>query len=184
MKKFFLFIAVAFVTLLAGCATSGNDAFIAAHKSANEARATEIAAKARADSDRSMAIASVAKGCPDASCRGMAMMALMQIGTAAGNAAQAAAPVIAAPVNEALEFVKAVVPAALTAGVQGYGIWANTALGVVNSNNALAARKNDNAMITTVSTTGTNAVAATAGSAFGVLGGVASEAMAAIPPAK
>ena len=126
MKKLLTVLAV---IALAGCASGGNQAYQAAHESASKRGIAEATARADADKTLALAVASAAKGCESDVCRMGAMLTFANMKAAAGAAIQSAAPVIQAPVNEALEFAKILVPAAV-------GIHANylgAVLGIVNS---------------------------------------------------
>jgi hypothetical protein len=131
MKKL---IALFAVIALSGCATGGNQAYTAAHEAASKRGIAEAQARAESDKTLALAVASAGKGCVEDMCRGMAMMALMSMKAAAGTAIQSAAPAIAAPVNEALEWAKVLVPAATGA----YTAYLGTALGIVNSTKGAA----------------------------------------------
>lgn len=131
MKKLLTLIAI---IALSGCATGGNQAYQAAHKSAADRGIAE--ANARADSDKTLAlaVASAAKGCESDVCRMGAMLTFANMKAAAGSAIQSAAPVIAAPVNEALEWAKVIVN-----GATGlYGLRVNGAIGLVNATRGAA----------------------------------------------
>jgi hypothetical protein len=143
MKKLLALFAV---VALAGCATGGNQAYTAAHESASKRGIAE--AQARADSDKTLAlaVASAGKGCVEDMCRGMAMMALMSMKAAAGAAIQSAAPVIQAPVNEALEFAKILVPAAVGMHANHLG----AVIGIVNSTKGAADKDIANIGITSI----------------------------------
>jgi hypothetical protein len=62
------------------------------------------------------------------------MLTFANMKAAAGSAIQSAAPAIAAPVNEALEWAKVLVPAATGA----YTAYLGTALGIVNATKGAA----------------------------------------------
>jgi hypothetical protein len=131
MKKLLALFAV---IALAGCATGGNQAYQAAHKSAADRGIAEANARAKSDETLALAVASAGKGCVEDMCRGMAMMALMSMKAAAGSAIQSAAPVIQAPINEGLEWAKVIVN-----GATGlYGLRVNAAIGLVNATRGAA----------------------------------------------
>lgn len=129
-----LIVAALAVFALTGCAgMGGNEAYTNAHRAAADSRTAESNNRAKAESDRSLAAASMAKACKDDVCRAMGFMALMQFG---GNtpAVATAAPVIAPPVNEALEVTKTLINGALGF----YGIRVNGAIGLVNATRGAA----------------------------------------------
>mgnify|MGYP000340761147 CR=1 FL=1 len=126
MKKLLALLAV---IALAGCATGGNQAYTAAHEAASKRGIAEAQTRAKSDETLALAVASAAKSCESDVCRMGAMLTFANMKAAAGSAIQSAAPAIAAPVNEVLEFAKILVPAAV-------GIHANhlgAVLGIVNS---------------------------------------------------
>lgn len=129
-----LFLTLLAVLALAGCANGGNQAYQAAHESASKRGIEE--AKARADSDKTLAlaVASAAKGCESDVCRMGAMLTFANMKAAAGAVVQSAAPVIQAPVNEALEWAKVLVPGAITMHANHLG----AVLGIVNSTKGAA----------------------------------------------
>jgi hypothetical protein len=131
MKKL---IALFAVIALSGCATGGNQAYTAAHEAASKRGIAEAQARAESDKTLALAVASAAKSCESDICRAMAMLTFANMKAAAGSAIQSAAPAIAAPVNEALEFAKILVPAATGA----YTAYLGTALGIVNSTKGAA----------------------------------------------
>ena len=133
MKKLLLTLILS-VLALTGCASGGNQAFTAAHKSAADRGIAEAQSRQKADETLALAVASAGKGCEADLCRGMAMMALMSMKAAAGAAIQSAAPVIQAPVNEAVEVFKDITKTAL--GL--YGLRINGALGLVNATRGAA----------------------------------------------
>lgn len=120
MKRFLTSILLAAVAVLTGCASPDYQAYAKAHESAQVERSKALAAIAASGSDT----AKVA-----------AVMAL----TLGGQQSTLAAP--RDPWDRALQAIGIVAP--LT--VQAYGINKQTALGVVQSNNALAASKDANA---------------------------------------
>jgi hypothetical protein len=124
-----IFAITALAAVLTGCATSSNEAYVAAHRSANESRVSEAAAKTMLDTQRAKAIAQMAAACTDAGCLGMALMAMGQVGQTYGAPATAPAPVIAAPVNEITEFVKTVGNIV----VPVYSLWSGAVSGIVNA---------------------------------------------------
>lgn len=132
MKKILL--ALTTVVILAGCASGGNQAYQAAHEAQAKTRSTEALARADADKTLAMAVASTGKACTEDMCRGMAMMALMSMKAAAGAAIQSAPAVIQAPVNEALEWAKILVPGAITAHANHLG----AVVSIVNSTKGAA----------------------------------------------
>lgn len=113
---------------LSGCATNSNDAYIAAHQSANEWRANETKARVDLDSAKAKAIALMAVGCMDSGCLGMAMMSMSQLGKTEA-VINTPAPTIAAPVNEFTDFIKTVGNIA----VPIYSLWSGAVTGVVNA---------------------------------------------------
>jgi hypothetical protein len=122
------FITLLAMFLIAGCATNGNDAFVAAHRSQAEARSNEAGVKAKVDAERVNAISEIAKTCQDVGCKAMAMMSITYAGqsqTSAPPPAQA----IAAPVNEFVDGLKSVAKTAL----QAYGLRLDFAAKVVDS---------------------------------------------------
>jgi PBP1b-binding outer membrane lipoprotein LpoB len=136
MKKLFLtLIACVFALFLTGCAgMGGNDAYAAAHKSYADTRTAESNNRAKAESDRALAAASMAKQCKEDVCRALGFMAIMQMGGSAQAAVATPAPVIAPPVNEAVEIFKDITKTA----VGLYGIRVNGALGLVNATRGAA----------------------------------------------
>jgi hypothetical protein len=140
-----LFLTIVF-SILSGCASGGNQAYTAAHKSAADRGIAE--AQARADSDKTLAlaVASAAKGCESDVCRMGAMLTFANMKAAAGAAIQSAAPVIQAPVNEALEWAKLVVPAAVGMHANHLG----AVLGIVNSTKGAADKDIANIGITSI----------------------------------
>lgn len=131
MKKLLALFAV---IALAGCASGGNQAYTAAHEAASKRGIAEANARAESDKTLALAVASAAKGCESDVCRMGAMLTFANMKAAAGAAIQSAAPAIAAPVNEVLEFAKILVPAATGA----YTAYLGTALGIVNSTKGAA----------------------------------------------
>lgn len=140
-----LFLTIVFA-ILSGCASGGNQAHTAAHKSAADRGIAE--AQARADSDKTLAlaVASAAKGCESDVCRMGAMLTFANMKAAAGAVIQSAAPVIQAPVNEALEWAKLVVPAAVGMHANHLG----AVLGIVNSTKGAADKDIANIGITSI----------------------------------
>jgi hypothetical protein len=114
---------VIFAFSLSGCATGGNQAYTAAHEAASKRGIAEA-----------LAVASAAKSCESDVCRMGAMLTFANMKAAAGSAIQSAAPAIAAPVNEALEFAKILVPAAGGA----YNAYLGAVMGIVNSTKGAA----------------------------------------------
>lgn len=145
MKKLLLSLTLT-VVALTGCASGGNQAYTAAHKSASDRGIAE--AQARADSDKTLAlaVASAAKSCESDVCRMGAMLTFANMKAAAGAAIQSAAPVIAAPVNEALEWAKVLVPGAITMHANHLG----AVLGIVNSTKGAADKDIANIGITSI----------------------------------
>lgn len=125
---------VIFAFSLSGCATGGNQAYTAAHEAASKRGIAEATARAESDKTLALAVASAAKSCESDVCRMGAMLTFANMKAAAGSAIQSAAPTIAAPVNEALEFAKILVPAATGA----YTAYLGTALGIVNATKGAA----------------------------------------------
>lgn len=136
MKKLFLtLIGVIAALFLSGCAgMGGNDAYAAAHKSAADSRTAESNNRAKTESDRALAAASMAKQCKDDVCRALGFMTLMQLGGSTQAAAPTPAPVIAAPVNEAVEIFKDVTKTAVSL----YGIRVGGAISLVNATRGAA----------------------------------------------
>lgn len=138
MKKSLIAFVTIGVTLLAGCAgTSGNDAYIKAHEAHADRAKTEANATAKAQETIALAIASAAKGCETDACRMGAMMTYANIKAQVESVAKSAAPVIQAPVNEALEWTKTLVGAAtnlygLRVGLSKYGIDASRSIGAAD----------------------------------------------------
>lgn len=130
MKALFLTIVIA----LAGCASGGNQAYQAAHESASKRGIAEAQARQKADETLALAVASAAKTCESDVCRMGAMLTFANMKAAAGAAIQSAAPVIQAPVNEALEWAKILVPGAITAHANHLG----AVVGIVNSTKGAA----------------------------------------------
>jgi predicted small lipoprotein YifL len=131
MKKL---IALTMLVTLTGCAgMGGNEAYTAAHKAAADSRTAESANRAKAEEARVLAAASMAKTCKDDVCRAMGFMALMQFGGGV-SPTNTPAPVIAPPVNEAVEIFKDITKTAL--GL--YGIRVNGAIGLVNATRGAA----------------------------------------------
>ena len=119
-----------FAFTLSGCAgMGGNDAYAAAHKAAADSRTAESNSRAKADETLALAVTSIGKGCESDMCRGMALMTFNNMRQAIGSAVQTAAPVIAAPVNEAVEVFKDITKTAL--GL--YGIRVGGAISLVNA---------------------------------------------------
>ena len=131
MKKLFLTLIVCTAALfLTGCAgMGGNDAYAAAHKSAADSRTAESNNRAKAESDRALAAASMAKQCKEDVCRALGFMTLMQLGGSIQSVAATPAPVIAPPVNETVEVFKDLTKTAL--GL--YGIRVGGAISLVNA---------------------------------------------------
>jgi ABC-type phosphate/phosphonate transport system permease subunit len=125
---------VIFAFSLSGCATGGNQAYTAAHEAASKRGIAEAQARAKSDETLALAVASAAKSCESDVCRMGAMLTFANMKAAAGSAIQSAAPAIAAPVNEVLEWAKVLVPAATGA----YTAYLGTALGIVNSTKGAA----------------------------------------------
>lgn len=117
MKLAGIFIVSLAILFVAGCATSGNDAFVAAHQSQAAARSNEAGAKAKVETERVNAISEIAKTCQDVGCKAMAMMSITYAGQAQ-TSAPAPALAIAAPVNEFVDGLKSVAKTAL----QAYGL--------------------------------------------------------------
>lgn len=136
MKKLFLtLIAIIAALFLSGCAgMGGNDAYASAHKAAADSRTAESNNRTKAESDRALAAASMAKACKDDVCRAMGFMALMQLGGNAQAAGATPAPVIAAPVNEAVEVFKDLTKTAVSL----YGIRVGGAISLVNATRGAA----------------------------------------------
>lgn len=112
MKKSLIAI-VAVATLLAGCAgMGGNEAYVKAHEAYADRAKTEANATAKTQETIALAIASAAKGCETDACRMGAMMSYASIKAQVESVARSVAPVIQAPVNEALEWTKTIVGAA------------------------------------------------------------------------
>jgi hypothetical protein len=131
---------------LAGCASGGNQAYTAAHKSASDRGIAEAQARADADKTLALAVASAAKGCDNDVCRMGAMLTLANMKATAGAAVQRAAPVIQAPVNEALEWAKVLVPAVGGA----YNAYLGTVMGIVNSTKGAADTDTANNALTSI----------------------------------
>jgi hypothetical protein len=137
MKTLFAIVACIAALLMTGCAgMGGNDAYAAAHKSAADSRTAESNNRAKAESDRALAAASMAKQCKEDVCRALGFMTLMQLGGTAQAAAPTPtpAPVIAPPVNEAVEVFKDITKTAL--GL--YGIRVGGAISLVNATRGAA----------------------------------------------
>jgi hypothetical protein len=117
MKNALIFIALVATLFVAGCATNGNDAFVAAHQSQAAARSNEAGAKAKVETERVNAISEIAKTCQDVGCKAMAMMSITYANQLQ-TSAPVAAPAIAAPVNEFVDGLKSVAKTAL----QAYGL--------------------------------------------------------------
>ena len=144
MKK--LLLALTTVVILAGCASGGNQAYQAAHESASKRGIAEAQARADAEKTLAMAAASIGKSCQEDVCRMGAMMTLSALKSAATAAIQSAGPVIAAPVNEALEWAKVLVPGAITLHANHLG----AVLGIVNSTKGAADKDIANIGITSI----------------------------------
>lgn len=129
------------VLALAGCATSGDQAYSDAHASAAKARIAEATAKADSSKTLALAMTSTAKGCTSDLCLMAAMMQIATMNALANTsaAAQSAAAAIAPPVNVALEWGKVLVPAA----TQIAGGYFSTVLGIVNSTKSVSAANTD-----------------------------------------
>lgn len=145
MKKLLL-LSVFAVVALAGCASGGNQAYQAAHESASKRGIAEATARADADKTLALAVASAAKSCESDVCRMGAMLTFANMKAAAGAAIQSAAPVIAAPINEALEWAKVLVPGAITLHANHLG----AVLGIVNSTKGAADKDIANIGITSI----------------------------------
>ena len=136
MKKYLL--ALTMVVTLAGCAgMGGNEAYSEAHKAAERRGIAEANATAKANETIALAIASAAKGCESDACRMGAMMSYASIRAQVESVAKTVQPVIAAPVNEALEFTKTLLGAAtnlygLRVGLSKYGIDASRSIGAAD----------------------------------------------------
>lgn len=122
------------VIALTGCASGGNQAYQAAHDSASKRGIAEANARVDAEKTLAMAAASIGKSCADDTCRMGALMTLANLKAAAGAAIQSAAPVIQAPVNEALEWARVIVGGATSL----YGIRVNGAISLVNTTRGAA----------------------------------------------
>lgn len=118
MKISVIFITLFATLFVAGCATNGNDAFVAAHQSQAAARSNEAGAKAKVEEARVNAISDIAKTCQDVGCKAMAMMSITYAGQGQASAPAQQQPVIAAPVNEVIDGLKFVAKTVL----QGYGL--------------------------------------------------------------
>jgi hypothetical protein len=129
-----ILIALFSAIVLAGCATGGNQAYTAAHEAASKRGIAEANARAESDKTLALAVASAAKSCESDVCRMGAMLTFANMKAIAGAAIQSAAPAIAAPVNEVLEWAKVLVPAATGA----YTAYLGTALGIVNATKGAA----------------------------------------------
>ena len=132
MKK--LLLSLTTVVILAGCASGSNQAYQAAHESASKRGIVEAQARADAEKTLALAVASAAKNCESDVCRMGAMLTFANMKAAVGAAIQSAAPVIQAPVNEALEWVKVLVPGAIAMHSNHLG----AVLGIVNSTKGAA----------------------------------------------
>lgn len=111
MKK--ILIALTMMVTLAGCAgIGGNEAYVKAHEAYADRAKTEANATAKTQETIALAIASAAKGCETDACRMGAMMSYASIKAQVESVARSVAPVIQAPVNEALEWTKTIVGAA------------------------------------------------------------------------
>ena len=111
MKKYLF--ALTAILALAGCAgMGGNEAYSEAHKAAERRGIVEANAAAKASETIALGIASAAKGCESDACRMGAMMSYASIKAQVESVAKTVQPVIAAPVNEALEWTKTIVGAA------------------------------------------------------------------------
>lgn len=110
MKKILIAITVLMLTACAGM--GGNEAYSEAHKAASARGIAEANASAKANETIALAIASAAKGCETDACRMGAMMSYASIKAQIDSVAKSVAPVIQAPVNEALEWTKTIVGAA------------------------------------------------------------------------
>jgi hypothetical protein len=131
MKKLF---AILTVLALSGCAVSSNEAYVAAHNAARDRGVIEAQSRADADKQLALAVASAAKGCESDVCRMGAMLTFSNMKSVVNSAAGEAAPVIQAPVNEALEWAKVIVN-----GATGlYGLRVNAAVGLVNATRGAA----------------------------------------------
>lgn len=104
MKKILIAITVLMLTACAGM--GGNEAYSEAHKAASARGIAEANASAKANETIALAIASAAKGCETDACRMGAMMSYASIKAQIDGVAKSVAPVIQAPVNEALEIGK------------------------------------------------------------------------------
>lgn len=122
------------ILALTGCASGGNQAYQAAHDSAAKRGIVEAQARADADKTLALAVASAAKSCESDVCRMGAMLTFANMKAAAGAAIQSAAPAIAAPVNEALEWAKILVPSVVAVHANQ---WAGV-LGAINSTKGAA----------------------------------------------
>lgn len=139
-------VAILVIFALSGCASGGNQAYTAAHKSASDRGIAEANARAEADKTLALAVASAAKGCESDVCRMGAMLTFANMKAAAGAAIQSAAPVIQAPVNEALEWAKILAPSAITMHANQLG----AVLGIVNSTKGAADKDIANNGITAI----------------------------------
>lgn len=142
-----LIATILFAMFATGCATGGgNAAYQAAHESASKRGIAEAQARAKSDETLALAVASAAKGCESDVCRMGAMLTFANMKAAAGAAIQSAAPVIQAPVNEALEWGKLIVPAVVGMHANHLG----TVLGLVNSTKGAADKDIANNGITAI----------------------------------
>lgn len=134
MKSIFLLLSFCVLSMLAGCAgMGGNDAYAAAHRAAADSRTAEAQATAKAKETEALAATSVAKACESDLCR-VAIMGYASLRQATAKVVETAAPVIAPPVNEALEVFKTVARTATDL----YSIRVNGALGLVNATRGAA----------------------------------------------
>lgn len=145
MKKLLLSLTLT-VVALTGCASGGNQAYQAAHESAAKRGIVEAQARSDADKTMALAVASAAKSCESDVCRMGAMLTFANMKATAGAAIQSAAPVIQAPVNEALEWAKVLVPGAITMHANHLG----AVLGIVNSTKGAADKDIANIGITSI----------------------------------
>ena len=120
--------------VIMGCATNGNDAYVTAHTAASQRGIAEAQQKADADKALSKAASDVGAKCDSDMCRMGAFLTFSNMKAASGAVTQSAAPVIAAPVNEAVEVFKDITKTAL--GL--YGLRINGALGLVNATKGAA----------------------------------------------
>jgi hypothetical protein len=131
MKKLLALFAI---VALSGCATGQYEAYSKATEAREKRLTAEATSRQLADQTLMLQVAKVANDCKDSTCQMGVLLVLSNLKNQASQAIQSAAPAIAAPVNEALEWGKLIVPAVVGMHANHLG----TVLGLVNSTKGAA----------------------------------------------